>query len=883
MSSKDTKKPTKTEAEISDAEYNRKWDQESMLIPNRRANDPRFGEIHIFKKKNSNDIVFSKEKMSSNKQQAGKDIKELKLRMAVNRPNVQKLLGYSTSTRNELCSTSYFTQGFYEFPKSDLHKESLLRIQNGQSFTEPDLSSIASQALSGLNNLHNQKVTHGDIRPQFIGFRNENNDVIILDRLGDPSPIEKIQAAYIISGKTQLYLSPEMYKKIQGKDNLAQYDPFKNDVYALAMSILEVGNGQPIRGIYNTDGTIHQTKLDDHIKAFSQKYKGEFLNNFVKISLSKDQNKRHTAMELSDKLENWKETKNLSQSEPLSQTTHNKSETTAVQSSEPSSVGNYQNKEKASPKAQNTPTKNVENTPLVVQNEQSAPSFLKQNNPQETYNTESNNQQAYWQQPRQLQNQVQQSTPRQEQTTTLNSSNGYTFANPQNFSNNQSQVGNQPHDYATPFEYSSSLGSNQGHQTYSQQQSKMKETPKRNEYVPTRPQYTNVYSQTPVAREYISTQPYQSTFQTQVPTRTEYISNQPQYTTKYSQAPHLANEYINNPQYTTIPTQIPVRIEYNKDHAPTTFYSQIPLQTAFSHQNVNTTNINRPSLSNSNQVRYSNPVPGSENIRSVVFSNEINSPQNMIPRSQKDANYSNDEKWVNRDGQNMITKSERVLLNNQNTWNQPNTGRAEERRSANFINALNTKNPVVDSNNFRNQIDKNALNQSQKISDYQNVISYDEFLQLKKIDPSISLRETTAYKAQTSSNQEFNIPNVLNQNQYAQSTNQDSVSDTQNPVENPQSDQKNKNKKTEGQNDNVNQFQNQQEEIRQPEEEQKDRNQQNTHKSEFDYSNGRLLTQNFSSQAQSNDYQYDPATISVKRYRIENGNRIEISRTSFKN
>ena len=211
---------------LSDDEYNRKWDQESQLQFIRKASDPRFGEIHVFKRKGTNELIFSKEKMTSSKVAAGNDIKELKSRLALNRPNLQKLLGYSTSERKELCSTSYYTQGFYEFPKTDLAKESSLRVSNGQSFSEGELANVTSQALNGLRSLHSQRITHGDIRPQYIGINKDTNEVSILDRLADPSPIEKTQGTHIVGGKNTLYMSPELYKKLQGKDKLVKYDPF---------------------------------------------------------------------------------------------------------------------------------------------------------------------------------------------------------------------------------------------------------------------------------------------------------------------------------------------------------------------------------------------------------------------------------------------------------------------------------------------------------------------------------------------------------------------------------------------------------------------------------------------------------------------------------
>ena len=288
--------------ELSEDEYNKKWDQEGQYQFVRKSNDPRFGEIQVYKKKGSNEFIFSKEKMTSAKSTAAVDIRELKSRMMLNRPNLQKMLGYSTSVKKELCSTNYFTQGFYEFPKSDLSKENSARVQGGNPYSEQELSHISSQALNGLSSLHQQKITHGDIRPQYLGYNKEAGDVQILDRLADPSPVEKTQASHIVGGKSPLYISPELYKKLQGKDRVVKYDPFKNDLYALSLSVLESGNGRPIKDIYNTNGSIDQGKLDGHLNDFSSKYRGDYLNNFLRSNLAKDESSRPTSTELVSRL-----------------------------------------------------------------------------------------------------------------------------------------------------------------------------------------------------------------------------------------------------------------------------------------------------------------------------------------------------------------------------------------------------------------------------------------------------------------------------------------------------------------------------------------------------------------------------------------------------
>ena len=942
MSSKNTNQPPKKETELADAEYDRKWDQEVTLIPNRKANDPRFGEIHIFKKKNSNDIVFSKEKMSSSKQQAGKDIRELKSRLALNTPNVQKILGYSTSTRKELCSTSYYTQGFYEFPKSDLHKESTQRIQNGQSFTESELSGIASQALNGLNNLHSQNITHGDIRPQYIGLSKENNEAIILDRLADPSPIEKVQASHIIGGKNQLYLSPEMYKKIQGKDNSSKYDPFKNDVYALGLSILEVGNGKSIKDIYNTNGTVDQAKLDAHVNTFSQKYKGEYLNSLVRTSLAKDQSSRLTSGELSGKLGSWKETRVFSQTEPVNQTTVTKTEASTVQKSEPSSFGNFSSN--LGPEVQSTT--HVMNNQTVVNNVQTTPSFLKPASAKETYYFESNNQQNSWQNPQQSQHLIQSEAPRQDQSTTLNNSQSYSWANPQYTSQVQTQVKTQPHEYATPFEYSNSLGSNQGYQTYSQQHVQVQQAPVRTEYIssqhnvrtynqpPVSNEVVRKYSQAPVITEYVSNQPQHSTVYTQAPVRTEYVTSQPQYITSYSQAPILTTEYVNHPQYTTVHSQAPVRTEYVTSQATPPVYTQLLSQNDLPQNNVVTTVTHQPSVITSNQVHYTTPFSGSEVKKSVVFSNAVIQPSTYISNSQRNVSQSNVDRWVTGGSQHVVSQSERIVNSHDNNWSQSNSrivqkGNTEGRKSVTFVNHEGVSNELNANNVIRTEVVKSSWSQPQESSEHKSVISYDEFLKLKQMNPSISMKETTVFTSQLSNSPVFipqhaqsydhhgaTTPTFVNgketdldwnnhqeqlkqlhqqnqeQNQtVAYSTHYNDHND-QNNVQTfgsfaqpsthyIQSYQEHQTQGVEDQDDYDNNHQTQYQEIHQIAEQYNNNDQHNYQNSGSQWSNGNHVSQNYSTQVQSNEHYANPSDIKVKRYRIENGNRIEISPSSF--
>jgi len=259
---------------LPDEEFNKKWDQENLYQNIKRTNDPRFGEITIVKNNSTNEVLFVKEKMASSKNEASNDIRELKSRIALNHPNMQKLVNYSTAVKKELCSTHYISRGFYEFPRSDCQKEHLERKRNLTGFSSSELTHLAYQGLDGLHHLHSRNITHGDIRPLTVGYHKAANQFQILDRLADPSPLEKLQASNIIN-KKELYVAPELYKKLQGKDKTLKYSAYKNDLYALGLTILFLGNSDSVQDIYKPNGEFDQNKLNEHIKNFEGKYKTE--------------------------------------------------------------------------------------------------------------------------------------------------------------------------------------------------------------------------------------------------------------------------------------------------------------------------------------------------------------------------------------------------------------------------------------------------------------------------------------------------------------------------------------------------------------------------------------------------------------------------------
>lgn len=113
--------------------------------------------------------------------------------------------------------------------------------KNLTEFSPHELSKCKQDILSALHTLHSKGMTHGDIRPEYIGHDKATNNYLLLDRFRDPSPLEKTQTDNLIN-KRDIYMSPALYNKLQGKKKDAKYDAIKNDYHQLGMTLLSLGN-----------------------------------------------------------------------------------------------------------------------------------------------------------------------------------------------------------------------------------------------------------------------------------------------------------------------------------------------------------------------------------------------------------------------------------------------------------------------------------------------------------------------------------------------------------------------------------------------------------------------------------------------------------------
>lgn len=133
------------------------------------------------------------------------------------------------------------------------------------------------EVLYGMSFLEENQMVHADIRPELIGVPITRNDnFILLDRLGDPSPPNKVQFNNI-KNKKNLYTSPAIYKSILKRKTRIRHNPFKSDMFSLGMIILEAGILESVQSVYNRKNKkINESRLVELVEIFIKKYSDNY-------------------------------------------------------------------------------------------------------------------------------------------------------------------------------------------------------------------------------------------------------------------------------------------------------------------------------------------------------------------------------------------------------------------------------------------------------------------------------------------------------------------------------------------------------------------------------------------------------------------------------
>lgn len=226
-----------------DSYQNMKWpdlDQYSFL---KIFNDEFLGQIKLYKHKQRKEFIFSLEKRFNQQDHALEEINNFYRRQVLNHPFLLQSLGFVSEQHRQFCSTTYTVQTFYQLPKSNLQKMITFYSQ-GVQFPTKTLLKMSVQILLVLDHLHSKSLSHGNIKPGYIGVKS-NDDFLLID---DLIHLEQLDNLHLMNIKLRepLYLSPELFHKLIMNSKEEYYGSIQNDLFALGLCILQTGLGSSV-------------------------------------------------------------------------------------------------------------------------------------------------------------------------------------------------------------------------------------------------------------------------------------------------------------------------------------------------------------------------------------------------------------------------------------------------------------------------------------------------------------------------------------------------------------------------------------------------------------------------------------------------------------
>lgn len=145
-------------------------------------------------------------------------------------------------------------------------------------FRPDELRSILIDTLEVVNFLKQNKMVHGDIRPEYIILHGDSPVYKLADRLGDPSPPTRVQSRNIRKGKP-LYISPQLFynmiNHMKGTPEFkpAKMNPYLSEGYSIGLVVLSAGILGSVQDIYNKEtGEIELDVLGDYLTIFGERY-----------------------------------------------------------------------------------------------------------------------------------------------------------------------------------------------------------------------------------------------------------------------------------------------------------------------------------------------------------------------------------------------------------------------------------------------------------------------------------------------------------------------------------------------------------------------------------------------------------------------------------
>lgn len=292
--------------ELSDAELETTFPDLDSLKPFSKTKDNRFGLVSLYQQ--GEEKVASKTRLYKSREEFKAAISRMKKQVRNSHPNLQRVLGYSSSITKSFCFPSYVLTSFHQFPTKTVDELREAALKGQVRFRSTQLLEIAVEALIGLAFLHSQGGAIGDLRPSSLGLDGEGR-LFVMDPALTNSP--RAEAMKGVSGTGPFFVSPAVYESLcTGKDSSGRQKDWRHisvsaelkrsDVFALGMVLLTLGGTREVSGCYGPRGRFDSFEMVKLFNEFEGCHggQGRVLTEMVLRMLETDEERRQAPREI---------------------------------------------------------------------------------------------------------------------------------------------------------------------------------------------------------------------------------------------------------------------------------------------------------------------------------------------------------------------------------------------------------------------------------------------------------------------------------------------------------------------------------------------------------------------------------------------------------
>ena len=275
---------------------------ENHFSYNREITDPRFGTVLLMQSTKTKQFLIQLKKSIYEIKEFDRELLKADKIFEHNHPNILKLENYFCDEFNNQDRIYFNLELLYEFPATNFQEELKERQKKGQNFYDEEIVNFFYQMISANSYLQRKGQYHGNIQPLNIAYDKSTMLSKLIDTTEATGP--EMQKKMLDKG-LPIYQSPLTYFHLSLNNINIIPDPVKEDVFALGLTLLEIGNQQSVQDIYNKKTLkVDYKVLDKHIAQFLKRYGYIFekFSVYIEKMFELSENKRIDFIELEKNL-----------------------------------------------------------------------------------------------------------------------------------------------------------------------------------------------------------------------------------------------------------------------------------------------------------------------------------------------------------------------------------------------------------------------------------------------------------------------------------------------------------------------------------------------------------------------------------------------------